>query len=173
MSKEINDLSRGSSATSLRLQGIEVNSVVNGDGLRIVIFLQGCHHRCKSCQNPQTWDFNGGKFVSIDKIMEVVHEHKNISTGITISGGEPLIQCRELKELLERVKKETDLTVWLYTGYEFENIPYNAFNERIMLLTDVLVEGKFREELLDTSPTPRGSTNQRIIKNPRLDGIRR
>lgn len=129
-------------------------SFVNGEGVRYVIFLQGCPHHCHGCHNPDTWDFNGGKEVSIHDIVEGFKRRKFID-GITISGGEPFAQQEACVELLKQLP---GVNVWIYTGYEYEDIQ----DTELARMADVLVVGHFVESLKCNGLF--GSSNQRIIR---------
>lgn len=139
----------------MRIAGVLSHSLVNGDGIRYVVFLQGCPHHCKSCQNPDTWDFNGGKEVSVTYIAEDYKRTKHLS-GITLSGGEPFAQQEECVELLKLLP---DVNVWIYTGYEYEEIQHTE----LARLADVLVVGRFVESLKCEGELF-GSSNQKIIR---------
>lgn len=139
----------------MRIAGILQHSLVNGDGIRYVVFLQGCPHHCHGCQNPDTWDFNGGREVSVVDIAENYLNTKHLD-GITLSGGEPFAQqeaCIELLDLLPGVN------VWIYTGYDYESIRHTELARR----ADALVVGRFIEELKCEGQLY-GSSNQRIIR---------
>jgi anaerobic ribonucleoside-triphosphate reductase activating protein len=144
----------------MRIAGIVSHSLVNGDGIRFVVFLQGCPHHCRGCQNPDTWDFNGGEEVSPE---DIANQYKSTRflDGITLSGGEPFAQqeaCVELLKLLPEVN------VWVYTGYEYEAIQHTEIAQR----ADVLVVGRFVEEL-KCEGNLYGSSNQRIIRRNRSE----
>ena len=139
----------------------------NGDGLRVVLWLSGCNHHCKGCQNPMTWNPNDGLEFGIKETIEIYRElkKKHIS-GITFSGGDPLYStnkgsvfclCRDIKE------KFPHKTIWMYTGYDWEYIMKNKYMMTIMKYVDVLVDGKFVESLKDVNYPWAGSTNQRVI----------
>ena len=142
----------------MRIAGILPHSLVNGEGVRYVVFLQGCPHHCSGCQNPDTWDFSGGKEVSVINIAE---DYKNTKCldGITLSGGEPFAQQEACVELLKLLP---DVNVWIYTGYEYEDIQ----NTELAKLADVLVVGRFVESL-KCEGKMYGSSNQRIIRTER------
>lgn len=142
----------------MRLAGIIRDSVVDGEGVRDVIFVQGCSHRCQGCHNPGTWKYDGGTQWTTKAIM---NELSTSSNDITISGGEPLDQFDALCRLLEVIKQDTTKKVWLYTGYTF-NVNKSWVHE-IEGLVDVVVDGEYVEELRDPSLRFRGSSNQRII----------
>lgn len=146
----------------MRVAGIIRNSVVNGIGIRDVIFLQGCQHHCKGCHNPQTWRLDGGTNYSI---MELVDELKDSPNDITISGGEPLLQFSEVIRFMKYMSKNYGKRFWLYTGYTYREIP----SYQLCLLAkyvDVLVDGRFKIEKKDLTLQFRGSSNQRLINLP-------
>lgn len=138
----------------MRIAGILPRSFVNGEGIRYVVFLQGCPHHCSGCHNPDTWDFNGGKEVSIQDIIKDYKRRKFID-GITISGGEPFAQQEACVELLKQLP---GVNVWIYTGYEYEDI----HDTELARMADVLVVGHFVESLKCNGLF--GSSNQRIIR---------
>jgi anaerobic ribonucleoside-triphosphate reductase activating protein len=135
----------------------------NGDGLRVVLWLSGCDHACAGCQNPITWDFNSG--LEFDKTAkEELFEalEPDYISGITFSGGDPLhINNRnEVGKLICEIRnKYPDKTIWIYTGYIWEEVSELDF----VKMADILVDGKFIKELLDSNAHWIGSTNQRII----------
>lgn len=144
--------------------------ISNGEGIGISLFVQGCHFHCKNCFNPETWDFNGGKEWN-DEVKEyfiglLKNEHiKRVS----ILGGEPL--CDEnvdaIIELCKRIKTEySDKKIWVYTGYEFNNIKDSEHKKEILQWIDILVDGPYVDELQDFNLRFRGSSNQRIIDVP-------
>lgn len=150
----------------MRVAGVVRDSIVDGVGIRDVIFLQGCPHHCKGCHNPTTWNYDGGEELSIEEILDTL---SNSSNDITISGGEPLEQFNELLYLLEAIRKTTDKRVWLYTGYVFN---YELCSDIYVLnllsnYVDVLVDGRFEEDKKDPNLLFRGSSNQRLIDLPK------
>lgn len=130
------------------------DSIVDGYGLRTTVFFQGCNHMCKGCQNKSTWDRQGGYEISVNDLFEKIKEN-NFTKKVTLSGGEPLLQ-KELAELL-KLLKENEYDIWLYTGFKKEVV-----KKEILDNIDVLVDGKFIEELKDTTLKFRGSSNQNI-----------
>lgn len=140
----------------MRVNGILSCSLVNGYGIRYVIFVQGCKHHCPGCQNPDTWDFNGGIEMSVEDIIADIKRHKYID-GITLSGGDPFYQQDECVKLIRALPD--DLTVWIYTGFTYEEI----MNTELASLADYIVDGPFRQEELIEGQMY-GSANQRIIK---------
>lgn len=143
----------------MRLAGIVRDSIVNGPGIRDVIFVQGCGRHCKGCQNTQTWNYDGGEYWSTP---EIIKELSNSSNDITISGGEPLDQFDALVRLLEQIRYKTKKRVWLYTGNTIKE-PINVTYQLLAEYVDVIVDGHFVEELKDSNLLFRGSSNQRII----------
>lgn len=144
----------------------------NGDGLRVVLFVSGCNHKCYNCQNPQTWDCNSGIEFDLAAKEEIFEQlNKDYISGITFSGGDPL-HSNNLHEIysliLEIRNKYPQKTIWLYTGFDFDELQKSNFSEdkfrmSIISLCDVLVDGEYVEELADVNYHWAGSTNQRII----------
>lgn len=151
--------------TKLRLAGVIRESIVDGPGWRFVVFVQGCPHHCKNCQNPGTWDFDGGYETTVENILNAVKEDK-LLTGVTLSGGEPFTQAKELTVLAKKVH-EAGLDVMSFSGYTFEELVNGATvdNGWLSLLSELslLVDGKFIEEQKSLELKFRGSRNQRII----------
>lgn len=146
----------------MNISGVVYDSVVDGEGLRNTIFVSGCLHRCKNCHNPQTWNFNYGYEFTKELQDEFIIKCKEnpILDGITISGGDPIYNYRELIPFLKKYKKENPIhTIWLYTGFKYEDIKDNE----ILKLIDVLVDEEYVEDLKDSTLAFRGSSNQRII----------
>ena len=148
---------------------LQSDSIVDGPGLRTVIWTQGCGHKCHNCQNPQTWDFNGGGLVSVDDVIEAIDELE-CQAGITFSGGDPMYQPEACNRIAIYCKNK-GYNIWVYTGFTYEELMkmakkkpiYNEFLKNI----DVLVDGKFIEEQKDLSLLFRGSRNQRLIDVPK------
>lgn len=144
----------------------------NGDGLRVVLWLSGCSHNCRNCQNPQTWNPKSGITFDLKAKNEIYDELKNdYISGITFSGGDPLYETNldEVLELINSIREKfPDSSIWIYTGYSLEEIMKNTDNisdkrKDIVLKCDVLVDGKYINELRDISLEWRGSSNQRVI----------
>ena len=146
----------------LNLSGIIENSIVDGDGIRYVVFVQGCPHHCEGCHNPSTWDFIKNQEVSVQKIADDIN-NDILLAGITFSGGEPFTQPKPLIELADKVHA-MNKDVWCFTGYTFEEL-LNFTDEKRELLNhiDVLVDGRFEIQKRDISLMFRGSSNQRVI----------
>lgn len=148
---------------------LQSDSIVDGPGLRTVIWTQGCSHHCKGCQNPQTWDFNGGGLVKVDDVLEAIDELE-CQTGITFSGGDPMYQVEACNRIAEYCK-DKGYNIWVYTGFTYEEVlklaeknpTYIDFLNKI----DVLVDGRFILEERDLSLLFRGSRNQRLIDMPK------
>ena len=153
-----------SNIQSIRISGITPESIVDGDGIRYVIFTQGCPHHCVGCHNPQTHSFDGGKLVLIEDILDDISKRKKWIDGITISGGEPFCQTDQCSIIAERAQ-ELGLTVWCYTGYLFENL-YRQGSELLKHI-DVLVDGPFVQNEKSLELNFRGSRNQRVIDIPK------
>lgn len=145
----------------IRVAGIEEESIVDGPGIRLVVFTQGCNHNCIGCHNPETHSFNGGRLVDIDSIVNMVKENPLLD-GITLSGGEPFEQSLECSILAKKVR-EMGLNVLTYTGYTFEDILPNKKFRELLLQTDILIDGKFDISQKSMLLQFRGSENQRII----------
>ena len=136
----------------------------NGEGLRVVLFVSGCEHHCKGCHNPQTWDFNSGLDFTGKEIAEIADQlSKDYISGITLSGGECLHprNLSEITNLCKWIKRAFPTkTIWCYTGYTYEEVS----DLDVMNYIDVLVDGKFVEELASVDYMWAGSTNQRVIR---------
>ena len=147
----------------VRIAGIVKESIVDGPGIRFVVFAQGCKHQCDGCHNPATHDFNGGYLVDVDAIINEMKKNPLLD-GITLSGGEPFEQPEAFCELAKR-SKELGYHVMAYTGYTYETLMEKKNEPRLRLLenTDLLVDGKFEMEKKSLMLKFRGSQNQRII----------
>ncbi|MBE7029425.1 MAG: anaerobic ribonucleoside-triphosphate reductase activating protein [Ruminococcaceae bacterium] len=143
------------------LMDITYSSSVDGTGFRDVLFVAGCPHRCEGCHNPKTWDFNAGKKVNCDEIF--LNLNKSSITNVTFSGGEPFCQAEALLYLARRIKKETKKTIWIYSGYLFEEIILDKIKLNLLKECDVLVDGKFEKDKKGLNLKFKGSENQRII----------
>ncbi|WMM26466.1 anaerobic ribonucleoside-triphosphate reductase activating protein [Tissierella sp. MB52-C2] len=145
----------------IRIAGIEEESIVDGPGIRLVVFTQGCKHNCAGCHNISTHSFTGGELMEIDDIVKIVKENPLLD-GITLSGGDPFEQAHECSLLAKSIKK-LGLDVVTYTGYTFEEILRNKKFRELLLQTDILIDGKFDISQKSMMLQFRGSTNQRII----------
>lgn len=186
MKKKIQSNKQNTTPVSLRLAGVVRESIVDGPGLRFAIFCQGCPHNCPKCHNQDTHDFSGGYDCDIQKIVNAIEENPLLS-GVTFSGGEPSHQPVAFLEIAKKVKSR-GLNIWMYSGYTLEELLSRAnstisdldnMNENssqtsekneeqvalkgLLSLIDVLVDGKFINELKDLTLPFRGSKNQRLI----------
>lgn len=146
----------------LRVGGVVSDSIVDGPGLRLAVFTQGCPHACPGCHNPQSHDPAGGYDIAIDDIVEKAQKNPLLA-GITLSGGEPMEQAEACLALVQALPK--GLTVWLYTGWRWEEIHERGDAARIALLNacDVVVDGRFLLAGRSLALRFRGSNNQRLI----------
>ncbi|MBR2197428.1 MAG: anaerobic ribonucleoside-triphosphate reductase activating protein [Fibrobacter sp.] len=149
----------------LRIAGIEPESFVDGPGIRMTIFTQGCHHHCPGCQNPQTHDFAGGHFIDIEEILAMIDENPLLD-GVTFSGGDPMEQSAALIPLAREIK-ERGMNLIIYTGYTYERL-MELKDERpdffeLLTFADILIDGPFVMAKRSLELKFRGSSNQRII----------
>lgn len=146
-------------------RNIQSDSIVDGEGIRSVIWFQGCSHNCLGCHNPETHDFNAGELVSLDEMKEQIDELE-YQAGVTFSGGDPMMQVEALTELAAYVKSK-GMNVWCYTGFTFEELmtlaEKNDNYRKALEQIDVLVDGKFVMDLKSFDVQFRGSSNQRIL----------
>jgi anaerobic ribonucleoside-triphosphate reductase activating protein len=148
----------------MRYNLIRMMDISNGPGVRVSIFMQGCEFRCENCFNPETWDFRGGKEFTDSTIKEILdYADKDHIEGLSILGGEPLHPkniegtARLAKAFKERYPNKN---VWVWTGYLFEEL---SKDEEVFKYIDVLVDGRYVDELHDFNLKWRGSSNQRVI----------
>lgn len=149
----------------IKLGGKLDSSIVNGDGIRTVLFSTGCIHKCEGCHNSHLADYDSGEDFSIDEILNILDKNAKVtSKRVTFSGGDPFFQANEFAILAKKLK-EKNFNIWCYTGYTIEQI-LNSKNKSFLELLeniDVLVDGKFDKTLTDKAPKYAGSSNQRII----------
>lgn len=145
---------------TIRLAGLTQDSIVDGPGLRCVVFAQGCPHRCPGCHNPKTHDLLAGTVRSIDDIWAEVSGNP-LTMGLTLSGGEPFVQPLPLAELAGRAAA-AGMNVWAYTGYLFEEL-LSGDSLALLRHVDVLVDGRFDLDRRTYGLPWRGSANQRLI----------
>lgn len=147
----------------MQYHNITKDDMLNGDGLRVVLWVAGCGHACPGCHNPVTWDENGGLPFDEAAKQELFDElSKDYVAGVTFSGGDPLYPANreQIGALVQEIRARfPDKTIWLYTGYRFEQITDLPFLAAI----DVVVDGPFIEAQKDTQLHWRGSANQRVI----------
>lgn len=148
----------------MRYHNITKDDMLNGDGLRVVLWVAGCSHNCKECHNPITWDIRGGLPFDGAAKEELFEELKKpYISGITLSGGDPLHpdNREETGKLIDEICDQfPHKTIWLYTGYDWEQICHLPYIRKV----DVVVDGEFKVELKDTRLHWRGSSNQRVIE---------
>lgn len=154
----------------MNYQNITKDDMKNGDGLRVVLWVSGCSHHCKECQNPITWNPDDGLPFTVDTMMEIAEElSKDYVSGLTLSGGDPLYgkNLKDVAMLCVWSKLNfPEKTIWLYTGFEWEEIIAHKDVISISLILsciDVLVDGEFEIDKLDVNYPWAGSWNQRII----------
>ena len=151
----------------MNYHNITKDDMINGEGLRVVLWVSGCLHRCVGCQNPETHDPNSGipfDKQAEDELFEALN--KDYIDGITFCGGSPLYDGNrpEVYRLVKKIRKELpNKTIWLYTGYTWEQIQAIPTAKQIVDLIDVLIDGRFVLSLVDTNLHWRGSKNQRVI----------
>lgn len=147
----------------MRYHNITKDDMLNGEGLRVVLWVAGCGHACPGCHNPVTWDANGG--LPFDKAAEdelFAELDKDYVSGVTLSGGDPLFPGNraDIAALCARIRQRfPDKTIWLYTGYTWEEIQ----DLPLLKSVDVVVDGRFVQALADSQLHWRGSANQRVI----------
>lgn len=144
---------------------LQPDSIVDGEGIRTVIWTQGCPHNCHGCHNPETHDFEGGALVEIDEVFEIIDTLQG-QTGITFSGGDPFMQSKQCSEIA-KYAKDKGYNIWCYTGFTFEQLLKLAENKKEIMdfleTIDVLVDGKFDISKKSLDTVFAGSSNQRII----------
>ena len=146
---------------------LQPDSIVDGEGVRTVIWTQGCPHACPGCQNPGTHDFDGGALFDVSEVIDELKTIKN-QDGITLSGGDPVCQAEACYEI-SKASHEMGLNVWCYTGYLFdrelleESRARCRWTDEMLSMIDVLVDGRFVEAKKDITLLFRGSSNQRLI----------
>ena len=143
---------------------LQSDSILDGEGIRTVIWFQGCLHNCLGCHNPETHDLNGGIEYDLEDIKKETSNLK-YQKGITLSGGDPFYQIDAAAEIA-KYAHEIGLNVWCYTGFIFEDIIKNPKMQELLANIDVLVDGPFILEQKSLECKFRGSTNQRLIDVP-------
>ena len=148
----------------MRYGQIRKYDIANGPGIRTSFFVTGCHLNCKNCFNVDYQDPNFGN-IWTDETTKLVISYlsdQNIS-GLTILGGEPFENTKDLTAIVKSIREKIDKTIWLYSGHTYENLIKDKENKELLELIDVLVDGPFIEEKKDLTLAFRGSSNQRII----------
>lgn len=150
---------------NIRLAGeLTSDSVVDGPGLRTVIWCQGCTHNCPECHNPATHPVEGGFLKDADTLIEEILALE-LQSGVTFSGGDPMLQCASCAYIARKLK-ENKINIWCYTGYTFEELTKMPVARDFLSYIDVLVDGRFVSEQKSYDLVFRGSANQRIIAVP-------
>lgn len=144
---------------------LQRNSIVDGEGIRAVVWTQGCPHNCPGCHNPETHDYEGGFLVDVEELKEEINSLDS-EVGVTLSGGDPFVQpeaCLEIAKYCHKV----NLNVWCYTGYTYEQLLKKSEENPVIMSflneIDVLVDGRFVQRLKSLEAKFRGSKNQRLI----------
>lgn len=160
----------------MKYADLKLNDIVDcREGIVVSLWMQGCPFRCKGCHNPQTWDFDGGKEIAeeelVDRILTAINAN-GIKRGFAVLGGEPL--CEQNAEYVDRICEKVreaypDIEIYIWTGYTFEHIDVNTAAYRAISRADYVVEGPFIESLRNIRLKMRGSTNQRVFK--KINGI--
>ena len=147
----------------MRYNLIRKMDISNGPGVRVSIFMQGCHFHCKNCFNSETWDFEGGKEFTDDTVNKVLDlSNKDHIVGLSILGGEPMhpVNIEGTTKLAKAFKeKYPNKDIWVWSGFRYEDLK----GKDVFKYIDVLVDGQYVDELHDPTLKWRGSSNQRVI----------
>ena len=141
---------------------LQRESIVDGKGIRLVVWNQGCLFKCPGCHNPQTHNLKSGTITTTEVVCNAIKKFAYKHHGITLSGGDPFLQPKECKEIVNSVKK-LGLDIWAYCGNTFEQLLEDPDKLELLKVCDVLVDGPYMEKKRDVSLAFRGSKNQRII----------
>lgn len=150
----------------MNICGYIPESVNEGAGLRAVVFISGCRHACPGCFNKDSWNFDAGTPFTDAEQKRIIQDvkHNPLVDGLTLCGGDPFFSAEECIKFVEHFKaKCPDKTIWAYSGFTFEALLANKKRKQLLLLCDILIDGRFIEEQKDVSLLYRGSRNQRII----------
>lgn len=149
----------------IRLSGpLEHDNIVNGDGLRAVLWTQGCPNHCKGCQNPETWDYCGGILVPVEDILKQLSNFRG-QAGLTFCGGEPFVQAKTCKQIADYVRENLGWNVWSFSGFTYEVIKeYGREPWEFLKSLDALIDGPFILSQKDLNLRFRGSKNQRLLR---------
>ena len=154
----------------MRIAGLVKNDIVDSDdGIAVALYFQGCPHHCKGCHNPETWDFNGGMEIDREELIKTVMDsltENGIKRNLSILGGEPLApqNIDNTIYILSKIREQfKDIKILLWTGYSFKDIKKDKQQKKILKLVNKIIDGKYIEELRDTTLELRGSSNQNII----------
>lgn len=150
----------------IRISDVINDSIVDGPGIRLTVFTQGCPHHCEGCHNPQTHAVDGGKLWDTEKIIRAMAENPLLD-GLTLSGGEPFLQA-EACRVLASAARDLGLNVWIYSGFTWEELTSGPEDWKGLLAqTDILIDGPFQLESRSLELRFRGSKNQRVIDVPK------
>jgi anaerobic ribonucleoside-triphosphate reductase activating protein len=151
--------------SQIRLCGpIEADSIVNGDGLRAVVWCQGCRRHCPGCQNPESWDEFAGIVVDLDYVKNKLIGLKG-QAGLTFCGGEPMLQPKACKKIADWARQEMGWSIWSFSGYTYEELKAEGGDKWDFVKSlDVLIDGPFILAERDLSLNFRGSRNQRLLR---------
>lgn len=150
----------------VNISGIDFESIVDGDGVRVVIFFSGCKHECPGCHNPDTHSFECGHPFTEELQTEIIDylKQSRYTSGVTLSGGDPMYSSRDILPFVIRLRRELPkATVWVYSGFTYEEIIADDDMFALLKECDVLVDGRFILSRRNTTLKFRGSDNQRII----------
>lgn len=144
---------------------MERRDVINGPGVRTLLFVSGCTHQCRGCHNQDSWDFSYGDLFTKEVEDEIIEALSSpMVQGFSLLGGEPFDNIEGCVELLKRIRKECPTKdIWVWSGYTFEYLAKHPLKKQLLELCDVLVDGRYNEGLRDLTLHYRGSSNQRII----------
>ncbi|OWR27406.1 anaerobic ribonucleoside-triphosphate reductase activating protein [Saccharibacillus sp. O23] len=155
----------------MNICGYYPESINEGEGLRASVFISGCKHYCQGCFSARTWNFDYGEPFDLRRQQEIIAEMADnpLLDGLTLAGGDPFFSAGEAAAFLDLARASLpDLNVWMYTGYTFEQLASRPGSDEYELLRrgQVLVDGRFEQDLRDVSLLYRGSSNQRLIRIP-------